>query len=197
MSQRDPYGNADDRFDSLIRFHCQNIGLPFPWLWIKAQVAVESKFKPLAESPVGAKGLLQLMPETDLEIDGDVDAFEIEGNLDNGIRYLLQQYDHLAEIPDKVTRIRCAFAAYNGGRGYVNAALALGRQREGQPKDYNAWRAAGSPFGRWQTWPVIADNLGRVKVNGRRPDWQQMLEYVDRITVKFIEYANELLGGKQ
>jgi len=185
--------NAEDRYDSLIRYHCQELGLPFNWIWVKAQAGVESSFNPKAVSPVGAKGLLQLMPGTDMEIDGDLDAFDIEGNLDNGIRYLKDQYRHLSEIPDHLTRIRCALASYNGGRGYVNAALAMGRKAEGQPKDYQAWIAAGQPHGRWQTWPVIAANLPKVKVKGRRPDAQQMLEYVDRITTRFIEYATTQL----
>ena len=184
--------NAEDRFDSLIRYHCQKRDLPFHWLWVKAQAGVESAFNPKAVSPVGAKGLLQLMPGTDMEIDGDLDAFDIEGNLDNGIRYLMQQYERLGEIPDKVTRIRCALASYNGGRGYVNAALARGRKQEGQPKEYQAWLKAGSPQGRWQTWPVIAANLPKAKVKGRHPDAQQMIDYVNRITTKFIQYEEEM-----
>ena len=144
---------AEDRFDSLIRFHCQRLSFP-DWLIVKAQVAVESGFRPQAKSPAGAQGLLQLMPQTDMEIDNDLDAFDIEGNLDNGIRYLKEQFDRLAEIPDEYTRIRCALAAYNGGRGYVNAALALGRKQEGQPKDFQEWRKAGSPAaGCLLTWP--------------------------------------------
>lgn len=185
--------NAADRFDSLIRYHCHKVGLPFHWLWVKVQAGVESNFNPKAVSPVGAKGLLQLMPGTDMEIDDDLDAFDIEGNLDNGIRYLKDQYEKLSEIPDHFTRIRCALASYNGGRGYVNAALALGRKAEGQPKDYQAWRDAGSRTGRWQTWPVIAINLTKIKLKGRQPDWQQMLEYVDRITTRFIEYETAQL----
>ena len=182
-----------DRFDSLIQYHAR--GLPYHWLWVKAQVSVESAFKPQAVSSAGAQGLLQLMPATDLEIDGVLDGFEIEGNLDNGIRYLLDQYEHLAEIPNPFSRLRCALASYNGGRGYINAALALGRKQEGQPGNYKKWVAAGKPAGRWQTWPTVAANLQKAKVRGRKPDHQQMTDYVERITAMFIAYATEAIGG--
>ena len=46
---------------------------PFGWLWVKAQVWQESRMDPEAISPCGAKGLMQLMPATDQEIDGDID----------------------------------------------------------------------------------------------------------------------------
>lgn len=97
---------ADGCYDSLKHYHCRRIGLPFHWLWVKAQVAVESGFKPKAASPVSAKGRLQLMPAIDIEADGDLDALEIEGNLGKGIWCLKDQYDLLSEIPHKFTRIR-------------------------------------------------------------------------------------------
>ena len=49
-----------DRFDSLIRYWGERVQLPFDLL--KAQMMAESSGNPKAESPVGAKGLFQLMP---------------------------------------------------------------------------------------------------------------------------------------
>ena len=45
-----------------------------PWKLVKAQVWQESAFDPSAVSPCGAQGLLQLMPETDFMLDGDMTA---------------------------------------------------------------------------------------------------------------------------
>lgn len=180
-----------DRFDSLIQFHCVDIGLPFDWRWVKTQALIESGMDPKALSPVGAAGLLQLMPATDMEIDGEIDGFEIEGNLKDGILYLKQQYDKLGEIPDQLTRIWCALASYNGGRGNINSALAGGRKAEGLPEDYRAWKKQGSRRGKWQTWPEISYQLRQLE---NKPDWRQMIDYVDRITRKYIELTTPQLG---
>ncbi len=168
-----------DRFDSLIAYHCARLKTPWDWRLTKAQIGVESAFKPDAVSRVGAQGLLQLMPATDRALDGDIDGFAIEGNLDNGIRYLMDQYDRLDEIPDTGDRLKMALAAYNGGRGYVNAALKVAYEAEHRkPMNYVTLKPGG-----WSTWPAVARGLADVRcvVGGRRPDWRQILDYVDRV----------------
>lgn len=178
----------EDRFDSLIQFHAERLFPECDWRLIKAQVAQESAFKPKAESPVGAKGLLQIMPLTDLEIDGDQDGFEIEGNLDNGIRYLRIQYTHFPEVPDHNEKIKFALASYNGGRGYVNKALALAYQVEhGVPMPQGG---KGAHPGKWQTWNFAKELLKypQCAVNGKTPDWKQMTEYVERIWSRYGSY---------
>ncbi len=52
-----------------------------------------------------------------------------EKNLRAGIAYLYRQYYRFPEIPDPVERVKFALASYNGGRGYINAALSLARSR--------------------------------------------------------------------
>ncbi|WP_316348482.1 transglycosylase SLT domain-containing protein [Desulfuromonas acetoxidans] len=151
------------------------------WLWIKAQAWQESGFNPGAESPVGARGLMQLMPGTDMEIDGDLDAFDPVGNVNNGVRYLAEQYRKLSEIPHATDRLKMALAAYNGGRGYINEALSEGRALSLMPVSYSSWRRVGSPAGLWQTWPCVSLLLRGVFVDGRQPDWRQMTGYVEKI----------------
>jgi len=180
----------DDRFDGLIM---NAVATHFPallaefgqpgWLWVKAQAEQESGLDPRAISSCGARGLLQLMPATDLAIDGDMDGFDPAGNIDNGVRYLAEQFDKLAEIPHPLDRLRFAMAAYNGGRGYVNKALELARVACSQPASFRAWAAAGRPAGQWQGWSFTHPLLGdqRCQVKGKRPDHQQMIDYVSRI----------------
>ena len=165
------------------------------WLWIKAQVWQESRFDPMAVSPAGAMGLLQLLPGTAAEL-GLSNPFSPVQNINGGVRYLAEQYRKLAEITPYGSRLRWALASYNGGRGYVNCALALARVDEGLPFGFGAWRQAGSPAGCWQVWNNSARFLSHphCKKRGKRPDYRQMTDYVTRIEVQAQHYLAGVLA---
>lgn len=156
-------------------------------LLIKAQIYQESRFDPQAVSPVGALGLMQLMPQTAQYLGGVADPFDPDQNIYAGVIYLSEQYEHLAEIPCFSDRISAALASYNGGRGYINKALALGRIQCGEPESFWEWREKGRTPGAWQMWPVIARNLEYIEHNGRTPDYKQMQKYVTHIMGYFVE----------
>lgn len=171
----------------------------FGWLWVKAQIWQESRFNPLAESPAGARGLMQLMPGTDMEIDGDIDAFDVVGNIENGVKYLADQYRHLTEIPDYRERLLFALACYNGGRGYVNKALELAREAEGLQLKFSDWRQAGSLPGHWQIFGVGGQLLAdpRCLCGGKHPDHVQMLDYAALIESRYIHYIGRAAIANQ
>ena len=91
---------------------------------IEALVWQESRWRADARSPVGARGLAQLMPGTarDLGVDPD-DPF---ANLEGGARYLREQLDRFDGDIER------ALAAYNAGPGRVIKAGGIPRIRETQ-----------------------------------------------------------------
>ncbi|WP_241229750.1 lytic transglycosylase domain-containing protein [Tsuneonella rigui] len=91
---------------------------------IEALVWQESRWNAAARSPVGARGLAQLMPGTARYL--GVNPDDPLANLEGGARYLREQLDRFDGDIEK------ALAAYNAGPGRVIAAGGIPRIRETQ-----------------------------------------------------------------
>jgi soluble lytic murein transglycosylase-like protein len=79
---------------------------------IRAIIHAESAYQADALSPKGAQGLMQLMPETQVELDVS-NPFDPEDNIQGGARYLSQL---MAEFDGD---LELAAAAYNAGSNAV------------------------------------------------------------------------------
>jgi soluble lytic murein transglycosylase-like protein len=80
---------------------------------IRAIIHAESAYRPDAVSPRGARGLMQLMPETQDEL-GVADVFHPASNIRGGATYLAQMLDEFGGD------LKLATAAYNAGPGAVH-----------------------------------------------------------------------------
>ncbi|MDG4551830.1 MAG: transglycosylase SLT domain-containing protein [Candidatus Contendobacter sp.] len=89
--------------------------------WVYAIIRQESGFRPAARSPVGALGLMQIMPATGRQIAGelrdvaadDPPLLQPDTNIRYGVHYLRRMLDRLQDNPLLAT------AAYNAGPNKV------------------------------------------------------------------------------
>lgn len=96
---------------------------------INAVIATESAGKPNAVSPVGAQGLMQLMPETGAELAAkagvEYNPFDPEQNKQLGAMYL-------QELTDRYQDPSLALYAYNWGMGNLDRLIAKAGTRDPQ-----------------------------------------------------------------
>lgn len=100
----------DPQLSKLIAKYAKQHGID-PRL-VQAMVRQESGFNPMAVSPKGAMGLMQLMPETAASM-GVEDPFDIEQNIKGGIRFFKICLNRFNQ------NLPLALAAYNAGPGRV------------------------------------------------------------------------------
>jgi len=126
------------KFLALIRYF-QKYGEKYDvdWLLMGAQGYQESALNQNAKSPVGAIGVMQLMPATgkDMKV-GDIT--EIEPNIHAGIKYMRWMMDHYygKEPMTKLDKALFAFASYNAGAGRISS---LRKEATRRGLDPNVW----------------------------------------------------------
>lgn len=97
------------------------------WPWFKAQAIAESNLDMNAVSPVGARGIMQIMPATAKEIASELQIIPNIGDpktsINFGIYYCRKMWN-IFKKEDGIERLRFALGAYNAGAGNIIKAQA-------------------------------------------------------------------------
>ncbi|MFO8055211.1 MAG: transporter substrate-binding domain-containing protein [Bacteroidales bacterium] len=128
-------GGKISPYDDLIKKYSRQID--WDWRLVASVILQESNFRPNVDSWAGAKGLMQLMPETASRF-GAKDVYDPEQNIRAGInflRYLEQQFEK--KIDNKEDRIRFVLASYNVGLGHVLDARRLAEKYQADEDEWN------------------------------------------------------------
>lgn len=113
--------NDPSRFDAIIEEAAALYGVNSAL--VKAVIQAESRFNPLAVSPVGAKGLMQLMPIIAKEY-GALNPLDAKQNVFAGVKYL----SHLLDRYNG--NVSLALAGYNAGPTAVKRYKGIPPYRE-------------------------------------------------------------------
>ncbi|HVP80156.1 MAG TPA: transporter substrate-binding domain-containing protein [Thermodesulfobacteriota bacterium] len=107
------------------------------WLLMAAQGYQESQLNQAVKSPVGAIGVMQVMPATGKEL-GVGDITETEANIHAGVKYMRWMIDQYygKEPMTKLDRALFAFASYNAGAGRISQ---MRKEAAKRGLDPNVW----------------------------------------------------------
>jgi membrane-bound lytic murein transglycosylase MltF len=150
----------------------------FEWLLLVAQGFQESGLDQSTRSPVGAIGVMQVMPTTAGDRNVNIkDIHLVEPNIQAGakyMRFLVNQYFDEPGI-DNLNRHLFAFAAYNGG---PNRIARLRREAAAKGLDPNKW------FGNVEL--LAGEQIGR-----------ETVQYVSNIYKYYVAYKLVLERAEQ
>jgi len=152
-----------ERYDPTFRKYTKRFfGPAFDWKYFKAQGFAESGLDANAQSWVGARGVMQLMPSTYHDIASHRPEFgsidQPEWNIAAGImhdRYLWQLWGKGVPAAE---RPHFMFASYNAGEGTITRALAAARAKAADP----VWASVEQVAPTVQRWRY-SETLGYVR----------------------------------
>lgn len=128
-------GNKISRYDELIKSGAQKLG--WDWRLLAAIIYRESKFVSNDESWAGARGLMQLMPETARRF-GAANPDDPRQSIRAGVNYL-RHLDKFWEkkVADPDERLKFVLASYNAGLSHIMDARKLARKHGKDPAVWN------------------------------------------------------------
>jgi hypothetical protein len=151
-------------------------------LLVDSVIQVESNYNPLAISPKGAQGLMQLMPATAQRF-GVTDSFDPKQNIEAGVRYL-------RFLQDTFQDDRLAIAAYNAGE----KAVAKYRDVPPYPETIDYVAKVGRKYGQAKraagTDGQVKDN--QVKNEAKNAEEPKAVEEAPRHILAYVDPEGKL-----
>jgi soluble lytic murein transglycosylase-like protein len=158
-----------DRYDETFRKYSKRyFGPGFDWRQFKAQGLAESNMDPNAQSWVGARGIMQLMPSTYNEVRTKNPTMEHiddpEWNIAAGIYYDRQLWRLWASDSVESDRLHFTFASYNAGRLTILRAQDTARTHA---LDHRTWTSIETVAPRMKRWrhTETLDYVRRIEAN--------------------------------
>jgi membrane-bound lytic murein transglycosylase F len=128
-------GSKISPYDELIKKECERLG--WDWRLLAAVIYQESRFINNDESWAGARGLMQLMPET-AEKFGAKNPDDPKQNIKAGVGYLKYLDNYWSrEISDPAERLKFVLASYNVGLSHIIDARKLTEKYKRSPSVWN------------------------------------------------------------
>jgi membrane-bound lytic murein transglycosylase F len=143
------------------------------WKMLAALAYQESRWRPAAISPRGAKGVMMLMPITAKKM-GVNNVFSPDENIMGGARYLSYMRERIPKRIIDPDRTWLAIAAYNVGIGHLEDARIITQTRKKNP----------------DLWRDVRANLPRLI----DPRWHSLVKhgYANGLeTVQFVERVSQ------
>ncbi len=158
---------SQDRYDDIFKHYSKRyFGAGYDWRWFKAQGMAESGLDSAARSPVGARGVMQLMPSTFAFIQSRRPEFKSiddpESNIAAGImhnRYLYKLWDKKSAEDE---RQRFMFGSYNAGERTIQRAADSARTAAAAAADALRWTHIEAVAPRVPRWRY-RETLGYVR----------------------------------
>lgn len=115
-------------------FRCEAEKIGWPWELLAALAWTESHYNPNAQSHVGARGVMQLMPQTGRRFGLNDSTFCLpEDNIRAGVEYIACLQRQFRFITDSAQQWRFVVASYNAGPAHIHDARRLAKRYGSNP----------------------------------------------------------------
>ncbi|MEK7818813.1 MAG: transglycosylase SLT domain-containing protein [Bacteroidota bacterium] len=146
--------NCETYDDYFKKYSKRYFGPTFDWRIFKAQAFAESNLNPDAVSWVGAKGIMQIMPETYQELKlknselGEIN--DPHWNIAAGIHYNRQLWKQWKEKDDLNNKMSFVFGSYNAGSGTIRRAESIAKKESLDTKQWTSIEKIAPTVPKWR-----------------------------------------------
>ena len=174
-------------YDDIIKFRADSIG--WDWRLLAAVIYTESKFAINVTSPVGAKGLMQIMPLT-IRVYEVEDPLDPEENIRAGASYIGRLNKLFRKIEPEEERVKYVLGAYTAGesrilQGMQKMEMAARDSLQNRNEEIDSVVSA-------QVDSVKAAEIDSTSVSGpvEQPKWIENTNlYIDRVMKVYADFC--------